>query len=179
MFNNLCLIAHHSTFSGKASSQSNQLLSSDDLQKAGLHDIEDTLGLMKVHQQLTWCGYDPHYGFLHSSVQDFLCAVRMSQLSSEEQVRDFTHIVNTNPTSLVLHFYAGLTKLENKSVCQLLCKLGREPPGHDCIHQVYAAQCAGGDPRRLFLTYLHCLYEANMTSVLVKPKERKLLNILM
>ena len=172
-FNNLCLIAHHSTFVCKASSQSNQLLSSDDLQKAGLHDIQDTLGLMKVHQQLTWCGYDPHYGFLHSSVQDFLCALRMSQLGPEEQVRDFNKIVNTNPTSLVLLFYAGLTKLENKSVCQILCDLGKNPPSFDCIHQVYAAQCAGGDPRRQFLAYLHCLYEANIPDVLVKPEERK------
>ena len=179
VFDNLCLIAHYSTFNGKAASQSNQLLSSDDLQKAGLHDIQDThdiqvtLGLMKVHQQLTWCGLDPHYGFLHSSVQDFLCALRMSQLGPEEQVRDFNKIVNTNPTSLVLLFYAGLTKLENKSVCQILCDLGKNPPSFDCIHRVYAAQCAGGDPRRQFLAYLHCLYEANIPDVLVKPEESK------
>ena len=88
-FNNLCLISYHSTFSGKVASQSNQLISSNDLHKAGLQDVQLTLGLLKVHQQLTWCGYDPHYGFLHSSVQDFLCAVRMSQLSPEQQVRDF------------------------------------------------------------------------------------------
>ena len=89
VFSNLCLLAHHSTFSGKASSHSNQLLSSDDLKKAGLHGIQDTLGLMKLHQQLTWSGCVPHYGFLHSSVQDFLCTARLSQLSSEKQVRDF------------------------------------------------------------------------------------------
>ena len=163
-FNNLCLIAHQSTFSGKASSRSNQLLSSDDL-----HEANDTLGLMMVHQQLTWFGYDPHYGFLHSSVQDFLCAVRMSQLGPEEQVRDFSQLLHSNPTSLVLRFYAGLTKLWNKYVSELLCDIGRNPPGFDCIHQVYAAQCAGGDPRRRFLTYLHCLYEANISHVLVKP----------
>ena len=56
---------------------------------------------------------------------------------------------------------------------QLLCKLGREPPCPDCINKLYAAQCAGDDSRRLFLTYLHCLYEANIASVLVKPNERK------
>ena len=120
-FDNLCLVAYHSTFSGKVASQSNKLISYEDLNIAGLQDLQETLGLMKVHQQLTWCGYNPHYGFLHSSVQDFLCAVRMSQLSPKEQVRDFIRIMTSNPTSLVLRFYAGITKLENDKVCKFLC----------------------------------------------------------
>ena len=157
------------TFSGKASFHSNQLLSSDDLYEA---ELSDTLGLMKVHQQLTWFGYVPHYGFLHSSVQDFLCAVRMTQLSPEEQVRDFSLLLNSNPTSLVLHFYAGLTGLYSRPVRELLRDIGRNPPGYDCIrHDIYATQIAGGDPRRRFLTYFHCLYEANVPDVLVKPKK--------
>ena len=171
VFNNLCLIAHHCTFGGRASFHSNQLLSSDDLYEA---ELNDTLGLMKVHQQLTWYGCAPHYGFLHSSVQDFLCAVRMTQLSPEEQVRDFSLLLNTNTTSLVLRFYAGLTRLWNRSVCKLLLDIGRNPPSHDCIcHEVFTTQFAGGDPRRQFLTYLHCVYEANIPDILVKPKKSK------
>ena len=50
-------------------------------------------------------------------------------------------------------------------------RVRKEPPGPDCIHKGYAAHCAGGDPHGLFLTYLHCLYEANKTSVIVKPQE--------
>ena len=162
-FKNLCLISYHSTFSGKVASQSNQLISSDDLHKAGLQDVQETLGLMKVHQQLTWCGYDPHYGFLHSSVQDFLCAVRMSQLSPEQQVKDFICIMTSNPTSLVLRFYAGITKLESKRVCKYLSQIGMNPPDHF----VFSNLCtASSDPRRLFLTYLHCLYEAKHNKIL-------------
>ena len=171
VFDDLCLIAHQCTFSGKASIHSNRLLSPNDLYEA---ELNDTLGLMKVHQQLTWSGYVPHYGFLHSSVQDFLCAVRMTQLSPEEQVRDFSHLLNTNPTSLVLRFYAGLTKLWNRSVRELFRDIGRNPPGFKCMHHdVFATQFAGGDPRRQFLTYLHCLYEANIPNVLVEPKKSK------
>ena len=171
VFDDICLIAHQCTFSGKASSCSNRLLSPNDLYEG---ELNDTLGLMKVHQQLTWFGYVPHYGFLHSSVQDFLCAVRMTQLSPDEQVRDFSLLLNSNPTSLVLHFYAGLTRLWNRPVCELLRDIGRNPPGYDCMHhQLLAVQFAGGDPRRRFLTYLHCLYEANMPDVLVKPKKLK------
>ena len=162
-FNNLCLISYHSTFSGKVASQSNQLISSDDLHKAGLQDVQETLGLMKVHQQLTWCGYDPHYGFLHSSVQDFLCAVRMSQLSPEQQVKDFICIVTSNPTSLVLRFYAGITKLESERVCKYLCQIGMNPPG---VYVLKDLRTASSDPRRLFLTYLHCLYEAKHDKIL-------------
>ena len=162
-FNNLCLISYHSTFSGKVASQSNQLISSDDLHKAGLQDVQETLGLMKVHQQLTWCGYDPHYGFLHSSVQDFLCAVRMSQLSPEQQVRDFMRIMTSNPTSLVLRFYAGITKLESKRVCKYLSQIGMNPPGVSVFKNLCTAS---SDPRRLFLTYLHCLYEAKHNKIL-------------
>ena len=162
-FNNLCLISYHSTFSGKVASQSNQLISSDDLHKAGLQDVQETLGLMKVHQQLTWCGYDPHYGFLHSSVQDFLCAVRMSQLSPEQQVKDFKCIMINNPTSLVLRFYAGITKLESERVCKYLRQIGMNPPGGFALNNL---RTASSDPRRLFLTYLHCLYEAKHNNVL-------------
>ena len=119
-FHELCIVAHYATFSGKTASKSSQFLSSGDHSQAGLQDFQETLGLMKVHQQLTWFGYDPHYGFLHLSVQDFLCAVRMSQLSAEEQVRDFQHIVSSNPTSLILPFYAGITRLRNEGVCKCL-----------------------------------------------------------
>ena len=171
VFDDLCLIAHQCTFSGKASFHSNRLLSSDDLHEA---ELNDTLGLMKVHQQLTWFGYASHYGFLHSSVQDFLCAVRMTQLSPEEQVRDFSLLLNSNPTSLVLHFYAGLTGLSSRPVCELLRDIGRNPPGYECMRQqLLADQFAGGDPRRRFLTYLHCLYEANIPDVLVKHEKSK------
>ena len=170
-FNNLCLISYHSTFSGKVASQSNQLISSDDLHKAGLQDVQETLGLMKVHQQLTWCGYDTRYGFLHSSVQDFLCAVKMSQLSPEQQVKDFICIMTSNPTSLVLRFYAGITKLESVRVCKYLCQIGMNPPGAFVFNNLCTAS---SDPRRLFLTYLHCLYEAKHNKILCQFDSKNL-----
>ena len=172
-FNNLCLISYHSTFSGKVASQSIQLISSDDLHKAGLQDVQETLGLMKVHQQLTWCGYDPHYGFLHSSVQDFLCAVRMSQLSPEQQVKDFICIMTSNPTSLVLRFYAGITKLESERVCKYLSRIGMNPPGYFVFNNLCTAS---SDPRRLFLTYLHCLYEAKHNKILCQFDSKNLVS---
>ena len=168
-FEQLCCIAYYATLQGKSTSQSNQLLSSDELQKAGLQNLQDTLGLMKVHQQLTWCGYDPHYGFLHSSVQDFLCAVRMSQLSPEEQTKDFKFIMSNNPMSLVLLFYSGITNLDNSRVCERLRQMGEKPPDEmTIVPNLCDTKSEARDSRRLYLAYLHCLYEASRNDLLAK-----------
>ena len=162
LFDQLCRIAHHATFNARSTSRSNQLLSLDDLEEEGVNDLQETMGLMKVHLRLTWYGYDPYYGFLHSSVQDFLCAVRISQLSPEEQVRDFKQITSINPMSLVLLFYAGMTKLDNSSVCEYLRQIGEKPPDYrTIIPEICDTLSEARDSRRLFLAFLHCLYEAN------------------
>ena len=173
VFDQLCRIAHRATFNTRSSSRSNQLLSLDDLEEEGVNDLQETMGLMKVHTRLTCYGYDPYYGFLHSSVQDFLCAVRMSQLNPEEQMRDFQKIMSIDPMSLVLLFYAGMTKLDNSSVCKYLHRIGMKPPQFDTIIPNICDCCdtlsEAGDNRRLFLAYLHCLYEADRSDLLVTP----------
>ena len=61
-------------------------------------------------------------------------------------MRDFSLLLNSNPTSLVLHFYAGLTGLSSRPVCELLRDIGRNPPGYECMRQqLLADQFAGGD----------------------------------
>ena len=162
LFDQLCRIAHFANFNTRSSSQSNQLLSRKELEEEGVRDLQETMGLMKVHLRLTCYGYEPYYGFLHSSVQDFLCAVRISQLSPEEQVRDFKRIMSINPMSLVLLFYAGITKLNNTGVCNHLLQVGARPPqDNSIIPSICDALSETRDSRRLFLTFLHCLYEAN------------------
>ena len=161
-FKQLCSIAHEYSFSESFifSAQSNRLLTLEELQQAGLQEpcAQSTLGLIKVHQRLTWCGYARHYGFCHSSVQDFLCALRMSQLDPDQQVRDFQYLIDNNPTSLILPFYAGITRLNNEGVRSVLKQIGKNPPQDTAISALVQK---GIDYRRLFLTYLHCLYEAN------------------
>ena len=164
-FKQLCSIAHKYSFSESFifSAQSNRLLTLEELRQTGLHDpcAQNTLGLMKVHQRLTWCGYAQHYGFCHSSVQDFLCALKMSQLDPDQQVRDFQYLIHNNPTSLILSFYAGITRLNNEGVCSVLKQIGKNPPQDTAVSALVQE---GIDYRRLFLTYLHCLYEANKSN---------------
>ena len=169
VFDQLCCIAHCATFNTRSTSRSNQLLSLEDLEKEGVDELQETMGLMKVHTQLTLYGYDPYYGFLHSSVQDFLCAVRISQLSPEEQVMNFERIMSTNPMSLVLLFYAGTTKLDNSSVCKYLQQIGKKPPEEmEVVPNICDTLSEARDSRRLFLAFLHCLREANRNDLHVK-----------
>ena len=174
VFDQLCRIAHYATFNTKSTSRSSQLLSIDDLEQEGVNELQETMGLMKVHTRLTCYGYDPYYGFLHSSVQDFLCAERISQLSPDDQVRDFIKIMGTNPMSLVIFFYAGTTKLENSSVCRYLQHIGRKPPEElKVVPNICDTLSVARDSRRLFLAFLHCLREANRNDLHVEPHQSK------
>ena len=105
--------------------------------------IEETRNLKKISIRnlvnvgmagwMTWCGYDPHYGFLHLSVQDFLCAVRISQLSREEQVSDFKHIMS-NPMSFVL---LCITKLDNTRICRHLHGIGKNRLNNLNLYKIF------------------------------------------
>ena len=78
-------------------------------------------------------------------------------------MKDFICIMTSNPTSPVLRFYAGITKLESERVCKYLSQIGMYPPGALVFNNLCTAS---SDPRRLFLTYLHCLYEAKHKKIL-------------
>ena len=72
--------------------------------------------------------------------------------------------------SPVLLFYAGMSKLENSNVCKYLHRIGMKPPHFDAIlPNICDTLSEAGDSRRLFLTFLHCLYEADRSDLLVKP----------
>ena len=75
-------------------------------------------------------------------------------------IRDFIRIMTSNPTSIVLHFHAGITKLENEKVCRYLCQIGKKAPELNFLLELVRTRSVGCDRRRLFLSYLHCLYEA-------------------
>ena len=75
--------------------------------------------------------------------------------------------MNSNPMSLVIRFYAGITKLGNSIVCECLQQIGAKPPQHDTIvFNIYDTLSETHDSRRLFLTFLHCLYEADRNDLL-------------
>ena len=98
--------------------------------------------------------------------------MRISQLSPEEQVSDFKHIMSNNPMSLVLLFYmyAGITKLDNTRICKHLRGIGKKPPEQfKVVQNLCDTMSEAHDSRRLFLAYLHFLYESSRTDLLTKP----------
>ena len=134
-FNSLCQLAHFASFNYQ--SQSRVTFSLTQLQEANIPTPEDTFGLLKVTKRLTLRGYAPYYGFLHSAVQDFLCALWMSKTNEDEQQHDVSCIMNNDPMSPVLQFFAGYTQLKGKyqKTLKLLLTLANKPV------EIYNSNC--------------------------------------
>ena len=101
------------------------------------------LGLMQEVPQLCTEGR-ASYVFIHSTLQEYLAAVHISQLQTHEQTRLVQDYLNGGHFKMTLRFLAGLTKLANI------------PP--DITRRLMEKD----DTQ---LTYFHCLFEAKAISV--------------
>ena len=71
------------------------------------------LGLMQEVPQLYTEGRASSYHFIHLTLQEYLAAIRISQLPAHEQTRLFREHVNSGHLKMTMRFLAGLTKLAN------------------------------------------------------------------
>ena len=71
------------------------------------------LGLMQEVPQLYTEGRAASYHFIHLTLQEYLAAVHISQLSAHEQTRLFQEHVNSGHFKMTMRFLAGCTKLAN------------------------------------------------------------------
>ena len=71
------------------------------------------LGLMQEVPQLYAEGRASSYHFIHLTLQEYLAAVHISQLSAHEQTRLFQEHVNSGHFKMTMRFLAGRTKLVN------------------------------------------------------------------
>ena len=118
-----------------------------------------SLGLMLAHQQLTCYGPSHYYSFLHYAVQEFLAAYHISQCSQKEQTKVVREILHSTPLSLVLPFYAGLTKLATESARKILLEVTKFPL--DKVTVLRDKSCnTSSDKRMLLLALLNCIYES-------------------
>ena len=174
-FNSLCQLAHFASFN--CQSQSQVTFSLSQLKEANIPTPEDTLGLLKVTKCLTLRGYAPYYSFLHSAVQDFLCALWMSKTNEDEQQHNVSFIMNIDPMSPVLQFFAGYTQLKGKyqKTLKLLLTLANKPV--DFLRPITSLSLnphKKADPRRVLLSVLHCIYESHQEELFLQVKPTNL-----
>ena len=108
-------LAYHSLISGDI------VVTQGMLRQAEVEPVlHDTFGFLQSNQRVTMFGPTNHYKFSHLSLQEFLAAFHITQLREPDQFSTFQLVYNQNPVSPILVFYAGLTKLVSKRVCEFL-----------------------------------------------------------
>ena len=159
----LCSLAYNGI------SQHRRTFSVEDLKQLGIAPQLDTLGLMQVHQQLTMFGPSHQYSFLHFTVQEFLAAYRISKKSNLDwQTKVVSKILHRDPLSPVLPFYAGLTKLSNNGVRDVLLNVTKKPLNKFAVLGERPSS-KSADKRRLALALLNCIYESQDASMCEFP----------
>ena len=104
----------------------------------------ETLGLMQsVPQLYVTQGEDMSHNFLHLTIQEFLAALHISNMSPEQQLEHFQRHGEEGRWRVVLRFLAGITKLVNLSpedLRGLLLEKPNEDHSTACRRYVYSAK---------------------------------------
>ena len=155
-FQKICSLAYHSSLEGK------QLFTKRELGQNDV-DIDNTLGLLQVHPQITMCGTERYYKFFHLSLQEFLAAVH---LSKHDQLSSIKEVLSKIPQRQVLPFYAGLTSLSNMEALKEISKALSQCVGNV---KMFEHMKSGDDPQRKVLAFINCVFECHNESLLTSP----------
>ena len=101
-YQNLCLLAY------KLLQDNKRLFSAQEVGK-----FDNTLGLLQLQQSRSRYGLKAYYAFPHLSLQQFLVAVHLSQITDIEQADFVKKLLDQDLLSNVIPFFAGLTCLTN------------------------------------------------------------------
>ena len=161
-FRTLCSLAYSSVLKSK------HLFTVEEIGQA---KVDTTLGLLQVHPKITMYGSERYYGFSHLSIQEFLAAVYLSKKNENAQSTAIDEILNKNPRSQVLHFYAGLTRLSNRQALKLLSQSLSQSADLETIRRVSPhSDDPHSWPSAKALTFLNCLYESQNKNVFNLPE---------
>lgn len=162
-FEQLCFLAF------SASQKKKQYFTVKELGHAGLKP-NNTLGLLHIQSKITMFGTVRYYSFSHLSLQHFLGAVHLSQMSEQNQVEAIEISLKVDPLNSMIPFYAGLTHLSNRKALGVLSKILEERL--DEMNTVAALKAKSGDPRHKALALFNCLYECQDESLFELPNIR-------
>ena len=165
VYSSLCKVsklAYESLLSGKVA------ITPSILQAAGINPMhDDTFGFLQLQRTITMYGPKNLHIFPHLSLQEFLAGLHITQLKESEHITAFEAVFKQNPLSSVLSFYAGLTKLGSKDICNLLSRVLNGP--YDLPSIAGTLQQTGDtthDIRRQILALMNCVYESQNSAVL-------------
>ena len=158
VFDQLCRLAYFGIVNNKVTFVLN------DLKSARVSIKVRDVGLLQAVPSILVDSPEVYYCFLHLSIHELLAAVRISRMPSGEQISVFQELFGQPRFSAVFQFYAGITKL--KTYRWFLSKLPNfvfpnSPRG--ILNLV--TNLIKGQSKRLLVSLLHCLYEAEDPSL--------------
>ena len=107
-----------------------------------------TLDLLQRVESVGRCGMSYSYNFLHLSIQELLAAIHIAtKLNDDDQAAKFKELYNNPRFAAVFQFYAANTKLKTSGIKDVVVQVARSGDKH------------------LLLSLLHCLYEAQDSSL--------------
>ena len=130
------------------------------------------VGLLQATPSILSDGRTVYYNFLHLSIQEMLSAVYISRMPASEQISTFDSLFSDSRFSAVFQFYAAITKLRTSrpflsKLPHWLCPV---PAGVcDLVRKIIKKQKSvepwSRQPKPLLVSLLHCLYEAQDSSL--------------
>ena len=134
-------------------------------------EIDNTLGFLQIHPNITMYGTEHHYSFTHTSIQEFIAAVHVSLQPDKCHAKLVKQLLKTDLLNHVVPFYAGLTGLSNAEVISQLSEVLKHPlHGPNTLAALRADSAESNDPRRKTLVLFNCLYESQNESLLKRPE---------
>ena len=136
----ICAMAYHGVMKNKVT------FSENDLKSFNLPPDISTLSFIQV--VVSFMPYSSRsYNFLHLSVQELLTSYHISKLPPVEQVKIFKELFGQPRFAAVFQYYAAFTKLQTAGIKEIVSKMILKKT------------------KTLLLTLLHCLYEAQDSSL--------------
>ena len=159
-FDQLCKLA----FTGV--SQNKVTFSQSDLKAVKDSAVVCEVGLLQATPSILSDGRTVYYNFLHLSIQEMLSAVYISRMPASEQISTFDSLFSDSRFSAVFQFYAAITKLRIsrpflRKLPSWLIPSGVTVHMLDLIGKIIKRR----DNKSLFISLLHCLYEAQDPSL--------------
>ncbi len=123
---------------------------------------DETLTLQITHS-VTVFGPDVHYNFPHLSIQEFIAALHIQWMRDEDrEASAIQGLMDNDPLNPVITFYAGLTKLKNKKVQDILMEVQK------IKHSIVRTMMYTGisiDTRQKQMALLNSIYECQDTDL--------------